>query len=1015
MNDPRGSIWRKWDLHVHTPASLVHHYEGVDPWPQFLDDLEHLPPEFKVLGINDYLFLDGYKRIIAERKNGRLANIDLVLPVIELRLDKFGGSLGHLSRVNYHVIFSDELSPDIIEQHFLNALPTSYTLSPQYDHFRTLGQWNALPTRASLEDLGRRIIDSVPQAERQKFGTPLMEGFNNLCLNLSAIKEALGSHYFLGKHVTAVGKTEWADIKWNDHTIADKKNVINEATFVFTASATADEWKRAHTALQNGGVNARLLDCSDAHRFRNATDKDRIGNCSTWIKADPTFQGLLQVAIEFNERHFVGDLPPQVARVREHPTKYISRIEIRRKPNATIKETWFDNAIPVNSGLVAIIGNKGKGKSALTDIIGLLANTKQHGNFTFLSPTNFRQQRDNKAKHFAATLNFEGGAPATKGLEELVDEQQSEFVKYIPQNFLEKICTQLGSIEESEFDHEIKKVIFSHVEKPYTLGQTTLDALIAYKTSEATQRIELLKGELHRVNEQIVALEEKTVPEYRAELQNRLDKKQEELTAHDGNKPAEVTKPENDPARNQQLATASQEIETTKTLLARESGNIQRAEQRKTSLVQLIATADRLSARVDNLNRQLQAFLHESADDFAQLGIAQENVVHVAVDKGPLSMARQAYVTEQGQVEHSLDPQHQGSFAQKRAAFAAHITELESALDEPNLRYRAYETSLAAWEEQRLQIIGGLDAPGTITYLEAQIADLANVPNRLKTAGDLRLAKSKEIHAVIRELAGTYRELYSPVNTFIETRDIAKNTFHLNFEAAIVDNGFEDGFFEFVNQKVSGTFCGVEPGSKALHAILTLQDFNTETGIGRFLGEIDAAIHADQRPGGKAIKVADQLRKLKTPLDLYDFIFSLGYLKPRYALRMGTKELSELSPGERGTLLLVFYLLVDKDDIPLMIDQPEENLDNQTVFDLLVPCIKDARQRRQIIIVTHNPNLAVVCDADQVIHADLDKADNYRMSYTSGAIESPAINKAIVDILEGTMPAFKNRDSKYLQ
>jgi ATPase subunit of ABC transporter with duplicated ATPase domains len=214
---------------------------------------------------------------------------------------------------------------------------------------------------------------------------------------------------------------------------------------------------------------------------------------------------------------------------------------------------------------------------------------------------------------------------------------------------------------------------------------------------------------------------------------------------------------------------------------------------------------------------------------------------------------------------------------------------------------------------------------------------------------------------------------------------------------------------------VSGTFCGVEPGSKALHAILTLQDFNTETGIERFLGEIDAAIHSDQRPNGKAIKVADQLRKLKTSLDLYDFIFSLNYLKPRYALRMGMKELSELSPGERGTLLLVFYLLVDKDDIPLMIDQPEENLDNQTVFDLLVPCIKDARQRRQIIIVTHNPNLAVVCDADQVIHADLDKADNYRMSYTSGAIESPAINKAIVDILEGTMPAFKNRDSKYLQ
>jgi hypothetical protein len=114
--------WRKWDLHVHTPASLIHHYPGEDPWPAFLDDLEHLPPEFKVLGINDYLFLDGYRRILDERKKNRLANIDLILPVIELRLDKFGGSPGHLSRVNYHVIFSDELSPDLIEQHFLNAL-----------------------------------------------------------------------------------------------------------------------------------------------------------------------------------------------------------------------------------------------------------------------------------------------------------------------------------------------------------------------------------------------------------------------------------------------------------------------------------------------------------------------------------------------------------------------------------------------------------------------------------------------------------------------------------------------------------------------------------------------------------------------------------------------------------------------------------------------------------------------------------------------------------------------------
>src|SRR6266567_6235418 len=131
MNDPRGSIWRKWDLQVHTPESLVHEYVGTDPWATFIQELEQLPREFKVIGINDYIFLDGYKRVIAEKAKGRLANIDLFLPVIELRLDKFGGSQGHLTRVNYHIIFSDELSPDLIEQQFLNALPSKYVLTPQ--------------------------------------------------------------------------------------------------------------------------------------------------------------------------------------------------------------------------------------------------------------------------------------------------------------------------------------------------------------------------------------------------------------------------------------------------------------------------------------------------------------------------------------------------------------------------------------------------------------------------------------------------------------------------------------------------------------------------------------------------------------------------------------------------------------------------------------------------------------------------------------------------------------------
>src|SRR5260370_14201927 len=259
----------------------------------------------------------------------------------------------------------------------------------------------------------------------------------------------------------------------------------------------------------------------------------------------------------------------------------------------------------------------------------------------------------------------------------------------------------------------------------------------------------------------------------------------------------------------------------------------------------------------------------------------------------------------------------------------------------------------------------------------------------------------------------TFLRILAESHKFIETRAPASTKFQLNFDVGIVDAGFLEGFFDLISQGVAGTFCGVEPGSKLLNEILGRQEFNTENGIEAFLNEMTDALQRDRRPGGKPVRVADQLRKSKTVLALYDFIFSMTYLKPRYALRMGVKELSELSPGERGTLLLVFYLLVDKDDIPLVIDQPEENLDNQTVYELLVPCMKEAKRRRQLFMVTHNPNLAVVCDAEQVICAELDKKANYRTEYLSGAIENPQINTAIVDVLEGTMPAFRNRDSKY--
>ena len=141
----------------------------------------------------------------------------------------------------------------------------------------------------------------------------------------------------------------------------------------------------------------------------------------------------------------------------------------------------------------------------------------------------------------------------------------------------------------------------------------------------------------------------------------------------------------------------------------------------------------------------------------------------------------------------------------------------------------------------------------------------------------------------------------------------------------------------------------------------------------------------------------------------------MDYVQPFFQLKMNGKPLSSLSPGERGALLLLLYLFVDMDDKPLIIDQPEENLDNESVYTYLVSFIRQAKKKRQIIIVTHNPNLAVVCDADQVIRMNIDKQNKNTVTFASGAIENPIINKQIVDVLEGTYPAFHNRDCKYIE
>ena len=120
--------------------------------------------------------------------------------------------------------------------------------------------------------------------------------------------------------------------------------------------------------------------------------------------------------------------------------------------------------------------------------------------------------------------------------------------------------------------------------------------------------------------------------------------------------------------------------------------------------------------------------------------------------------------------------------------------------------------------------------------------------------------------------------------------------------------------------------------------------------------------------------------------------------------------LEDLSGGQRVNLLLSL-LLETNDERPLVIDQPEDELDNRFLFETLLPVLKRLKGRRQIILATHNANIVVNGDADQVIH--LEATANRGRVANSGAIEEPAIRDAIVRTVDGGEEAFRMRRLKY--
>ncbi|MCH7333990.1 TrlF family AAA-like ATPase [Acinetobacter modestus] len=1019
-----GSVWKKWDLHVHTPESFVHNYPGDKEaaWESFLVDLETLPSDFKVIGINDYVLVDGYERVLKEKKAGRLANIDLILPVVELRIDKFAGVVkgcktggftqSAWSRVNLHVIF-DQVPAELIRQQFISAIAPSYKLIPGTSPH---GQWQAVITRDSIEQLGNTIINSTPENQRDHYGPALLEGFNNLNISYEAVLNALSNQNLSGKYIIAVGKTEWEDLKWEDHTIAEKKTLINNADLVFTAAESPASYQKAKEKLNQAQVNSQLLDCSDAHWLSTSSDKDRIGNCFTWIKADSSFKGLLQAIEEFDSRVYVGDYPPKRYLTDRNRTKFIQSISIKKTGTAHFNQPWFDANIPLNPDLVAIIGNKGSGKSALADIIALAGNTKNFESFSFLTATRFRHPKSKLAQHFEAKLTWLDNSETSQNLDKNPETSSVERVKYLPQKYLDDLCNELGEKGATTFDAELRKIIYSHVPEDDRLGKQSMDELLEFKVAEINKTRDSFRQNISKLNREILDVENSLTKEFKDSLNQQLKMKQAELAALEDSKPHPVDDPNTSPEAQEESKEASETIDRLEQQLQQLNNEEATLRETRSKKIKNQAIVDRVKQSLANYSLRHQEFMHDLHKLIEELEepIDATLLVNFQINYQQINDLRQKIALTIEQIDSRLHNRETDSISLKREALQNSISEFKSKLGERQRLFVQYKENLTAWEKAKNELKGANDKPNTIEWYKSQISALKSLPEHLESLKDQRIKQTKKIHKTINVMVDEYKRLYGPVQSFVQSTQQMDLSLPLEFHVRIEESAFEDQLFNRLNRQSRGSFSGINESALLLRSIIQETDFNDEHEATEFAKKIDYMLHFDHREGqqNRETRLTDQIRRGIDSNEVLDLIYGLDYLNPRYSLTFDQQEIGQLSPGERGLLLLVFYLLVDKDDTPIVIDQPEENLDNQTIFKVLVKCIKAAKERRQVIMVTHNPNLAVVCDAEQIIHASHNKTMS-QFIYETGAIEHSQVKDKVVQVLEGTEPAFKNRQSKY--